>query len=64
MRAARRRRGLAAELAWPRVLAPLVRWLEDPRVAADRVSTASWSVAVRSLLSAARAARERLALSR
>ena len=48
---------LAAELAWPRVLAPLVRWLEDPRVAADRVSTASWSVAVRSLLNAARAAR-------
>ena len=51
--------GLAAELAWPRVLEPLVQWLEDPRVAADRVSTGSWRVALRSLLSAARAARSR-----
>ena len=50
---------LAADLAWPRVLEPLVRWLEHPRVAADRVSTASWRVALRSLLSAARAARSR-----
>ncbi|HET6172415.1 MAG TPA: hypothetical protein VFD90_07415 [Gaiellales bacterium] len=50
--------GLAEDLAWPRVLEPLVRWLEDPHVAADRVSTASWSVAVRSLFRAARAARQ------
>jgi glycosyltransferase involved in cell wall biosynthesis len=50
---------LAADLAWPRVLEPLVRWLEHPRVAADRVSTSSWRVALRSLLSAARAARSR-----
>jgi glycosyltransferase involved in cell wall biosynthesis len=51
--------GLAAELAWPRVLAPLARWLESPRVAADRVSTGSWAVALQSLISAARAARSR-----
>jgi glycosyltransferase involved in cell wall biosynthesis len=50
---------LASELAWPRVLEPLVHWLEHPRVAADRVSTASWTVALRSLLSAAREARSR-----
>jgi glycosyltransferase involved in cell wall biosynthesis len=49
--------GLAAELAWPRVLEPLVRWLEEPRVAADRISTGSWGVALRSVISAARAAR-------
>ena len=49
--------GLAAELSWPRVLEPLVRWLEDPHVAADRVSTGSWNDAVRSLVGAARAAR-------
>jgi glycosyltransferase involved in cell wall biosynthesis len=51
--------GLAGELAWPRVLEPLVRWLEHPRVAADRISTASWTLALRSLLSAAREARSR-----
>ncbi|MDX6600722.1 MAG: hypothetical protein QOE87_4609 [Gaiellales bacterium] len=49
---------LAEELSWPRVLEPLVRWLEDPHVAADRVSTGSWSEAVRSLIGAARAARD------
>ena len=49
--------GLAAELAWPRVLAPLVAWLEHPHVAADRVSTRSWGVALRSVLDAARDAR-------
>jgi hypothetical protein len=48
---------LAAELAWPRVLEPLVHWLENPHVAADRVSTSSWSAALRSLAVAARAAR-------
>jgi glycosyltransferase involved in cell wall biosynthesis len=51
--------GLAGEFAWPRVLEPLVRWLEHPRVAADRISTASWTLALRSLLSAAREARSR-----
>jgi glycosyltransferase involved in cell wall biosynthesis len=50
---------LAAELAWPRVLEPLVRWLEHPQIAADRVSTGSWTVALRSLISAAREARSR-----
>jgi glycosyltransferase involved in cell wall biosynthesis len=49
--------GLAGELAWPRVLEPLVRWLEHPGVAADRVSTNSWSAALRSLVGAARVAR-------
>jgi glycosyltransferase involved in cell wall biosynthesis len=49
--------GLAAELAWPRVLEPLVRWLDDPHVAADRITTSSWREAVRSLVAAARAAR-------
>lgn len=48
---------LAGELSWPHVLAPLVQWLDDPHVAADRVSTRSWSVALRSVVSAARAAR-------
>ncbi|MDX6542265.1 MAG: hypothetical protein QOI71_3875 [Gaiellales bacterium] len=50
---------LADELAWPRVLQPLVRWLDDPRVAADRVSTDSWGDALRSVVRAARAARAR-----
>jgi glycosyltransferase involved in cell wall biosynthesis len=50
---------LAEELAWPRVLQPLVRWLDDPRVAADRVSTDSWGDALRSVVRAARAARAR-----
>jgi glycosyltransferase involved in cell wall biosynthesis len=49
--------GLATELRWPRVLEPLVRWLEHPVLAADRISTNSWNVAVRSLVEAARAAR-------
>ena len=48
---------LADELAWPLVLEPFVRWLGNPRVAADRVSTDSWSAALRSLMRAARSAR-------
>jgi len=49
---------LADELAWPLVLEPFVRWLGNPRVAADRVSTDSWSAALRSLVRAARSARD------
>ena len=40
---------LAQEFAWPRVLAPLVEWLEHPRIAQDRVGTRSWGVAFRAL---------------
>ena len=40
---------LAAEFAWPRVLEPLVAWLEAPEIAQDRVGTRSWLTAATAL---------------
>jgi glycosyltransferase involved in cell wall biosynthesis len=50
----------ARELAWPRVLAPLIDWLRDPHVAADRFGAASWPQALGTLVRTAAAARRGL----
>jgi glycosyltransferase involved in cell wall biosynthesis len=47
---------VASELAWPRVLEPLVAWLGEPLIAADRFDPPAWRPALAAL---ARAVRER-----
>jgi glycosyltransferase involved in cell wall biosynthesis len=54
-RAARREAAaeLAGQLAWPTVLGPLVDWLRDPSIAADRFAATSWRPALTALARAA-----------